>query len=193
MRQRSLFSVDVWPPRVADLAGLLCGPGQAVLVGRGAAARLSVVVAERWRADGIAAVCAQRGLSVELAVTGEGHPLVRTAFSADLVDLAACWTRGAVKAVPADLQLDGWLLRTWALAAGRYDGRGYVLGLDPKAPGTVGPLAVALAAAGLAGIPLGPRSGGPVLRVTGGRRLARLAELVGEPPAGAPEGAWPAG
>lgn len=191
MRQQSLFSVDARPPRVADLAGLLCGPGQAVFFGRGAAARLSVVVAQRWRADGIAAACTERGFGVELAVTDEGRALVRTPFSAELVELAQRWTRGAVKAVPVGIQLDGPVLRLWALAGGNHDGRGYALGLDPHAPGTADPLAAALARAGLAATALGPRSGGPALRVTGRRRLARFAELVGEPPAGATAAGWP--
>ncbi|MDT4987693.1 MAG: hypothetical protein QOI74_1787 [Micromonosporaceae bacterium] len=48
-----------------------------------------------------------------------------------------------------------------------------------------------LAAAGLPAVLLTPRAGGPAYRIVGRRRLARLAELVGEAPAGAPPGGWP--
>ena len=51
--------------------------------------------------------------------------------------------------------------------------------------------ALALAGIGVAGTLLGPRGGGPAVRVTGRRRLVRLAELVGDPPAEAPAGTWP--
>ncbi|MGI8652083.1 MAG: hypothetical protein ACR2I7_04725, partial [Geodermatophilaceae bacterium] len=49
----------------------------------------------------------------------------------------------------------------------------------------------ALAAAGLAGVLLGPRAGGPAYRIVGQRRSRRLVELVGPVPAQAPPGAWP--
>ena len=49
----------------------------------------------------------------------------------------------------------------------------------------------ALSAIGLPAALLSPRAGGPAYRITGRRRIARLAELVGDPPAAAPEGAWP--
>ena len=191
MRQLSFFSVEARPPRVADLAGLMCGPGQAVRFGLGGAARLSVVVAGKWRADALVTECAERGVGAEVAVSDEGNPLVRTAFRADLAELAAGWTRGAVKAVPAGLELDGAILRLWALAAGRSDGRSYQLGLDPRAPDTYEPLAAALARAGVTPVLLGPRGGGPALRIIGRRRLGRLAELVGAPAPGTPPLAWP--
>lgn len=191
MRQPSLFSALARAADPGDLAGLLCAQGQAHGFGRGAAARVSVVVPDRWRAVGIALACADRGLATESGRTAEEHYWVRTAFVAGLCPLAAAWTKGAVKAVPPTWQLDGESLRLWVLAAGAPDGRGYVLGLDPHAPGTHGPLAGAVAAIGLAATPLGPRAGGPALRVAGRRRLTRLAELVGEPPSAAPPGQWP--
>jgi len=49
----------------------------------------------------------------------------------------------------------------------------------------------ALAAIGLPPVLLSARAGGPAYRITGRRRIARLAELVGDPPDAAPEGAWP--
>ncbi|MGH3980406.1 MAG: hypothetical protein ACRDRZ_15600, partial [Pseudonocardiaceae bacterium] len=136
MGQLSLFSVQARAPLVADLAGLLCAQGQALGFGRETAARISVVLDGPWRADAVARAFAARGLVAQRHRTEAGHPLVRTAFLAELVPLAALWSRGAVKAVPAGLQLDGALLRLWAVAAGRCDGRGYTLGLDPHAPGT---------------------------------------------------------
>jgi hypothetical protein len=191
VRQLSFFSVDARPPVVADLAGMLCGPGQTVRFGGGGSARLSVVVAEPWRAAAVAGECAMRGVLAELATSDEGLPLVRTAFRADLAELAAAWTRGAVKAVPAGFVPDGGTLRLWAQVTGRRDGRGYLLGLDPRAPDTHEPLAAALARAGLTPVLLGPRGGGPAARITGRRRMARLAELVGNAPPIAPADVWP--
>ncbi len=49
----------------------------------------------------------------------------------------------------------------------------------------------ALAAAGLIAVFVGPKAGGPAYRIVGLRRVTRLAELVGEPPAGAPQASWP--
>jgi hypothetical protein len=51
----------------------------------------------------------------------------------------------------------------------------------------------ALAGAGVPGVLLGPRADGPAFRFVGSRRLARLRELVGDPPVGVPEAAWPSG
>jgi hypothetical protein len=189
--QMSFFSVDARPSAVADLAGVLCGHGQAVRFGRGGSARLSVVVADRWRVVALAAECAARGVVAELATSEEGLPLLRTAFRADLAGLAASWIRGAVKAVPVGFVPDGPALRLWAQTAGRPEGRGYLFGLDPHAPDTHEPLGAALTMAGLAPVLVGPRAGGPALRLTGRRRLGRLAELVGAVPPGAPPDAWP--
>lgn len=191
MRQPSLFSASAGTPLPADLAGVLCGQGQVLGFGHGVAARLSVVVDEPWRVAELTRACAARGLAAQRHVTDEGHPAMRTAFVAELALLAAVWTRGAVKAVPAGLQLDGAVLRMWALAAGSRDGRGYVLRLDTHAPGTHAPLATALADLGLPSTVLGARGGRPALRVSGRRRVARLAELVGEAPADAPDECWP--
>lgn len=192
VRQLSFFSVDARLPALVDLAGLLCGPGQTVRFGRGGAARLSVVVADSWRVRALAAECADRGVDVDLATSDDdGRPLLRTAFRADLADLATSWMRGAVKAVPDGLELDGHTLRLWAQAAGWSDGRGYLLGLDPHAPDTHEPLTAALVRIGLAPVLLGPRGGGPAVRVTGRRRLARLLELVGAAPPGADPDCWP--
>jgi hypothetical protein len=190
--QLSFYSADAREPCVADLAGLLCGPGQAVSFGRGTAARVSVVVAEPWRARALALSCAERGVHANVRRSEEGHPVVRTAFRADLAGLAGAWLRGAVKAVPDGFELDGSALRMWAVASGRVEATGYLLGLDPHAAGTHEPLMAALARSGLPATLLGARSGGPALRVTGRRRLRRLAELVGPTPPGVQEWTWPA-
>lgn len=190
MAQLSFFSAEANTPSVADLAGLLCGHGQVVSFGN-TAARLSVVVDEQWRADALAEAFAERGVEAELTVSEEEHPLVRTAFRADLIPLATAWTKGAVKAVPVGLTLDGARLRLWALAAGRWSDGGYLLALDPHAPDTHEPLGGALARCGLAATMLGARGGGPGLRVSGQRRLNRLAELVGLPPVEPAQAHWP--
>jgi hypothetical protein len=44
---------------------------------------------------------------------------------------------------------------------------------------------------GLPVIRLGPRGAGPALRISGMRRLRRLAELIGEPPDYTPAAHWP--
>ncbi|HVE95959.1 MAG TPA: hypothetical protein VNA67_03110 [Pseudonocardiaceae bacterium] len=191
MRQLSLFSDQARAAIPDDLAGLLCAQGQVHGFGRGTAARVSTVVAEQWRAVTIVRACTERALPAERGRTEEDHHWVRTAFVAGLLSLATAWTRGAVKAVPSGWQLDGAALRLWVVAAGTPDDRGYVLGLDPHAPDTYTPLAAALAAVGLAATPLGARAGGPALRISGRRRISRLAELVGESPPATPTGQWP--
>lgn len=187
----SFFSAEARHPRVADLAGLLCGPGQAVGFGRGTAARISVVVSEEWRARSLVRACAERAVDAEFGRSEEGRPMVRSAFRADLTELAAQWLRGAMKSVPREFAPDGPALRIWALSAGRFDAGGYLLGLDPNAPETHEPLAMALRRAGLSARLVGPRAGGPALRIAGRRRLERLAELVGPLPEGAIEQTWP--
>jgi hypothetical protein len=49
----------------------------------------------------------------------------------------------------------------------------------------------ALVGVGLPAMLVGAESGGPAYRIVGPRRITRLAELVGEPPPGAPVEAWP--
>ena len=191
--QLSFYSAEARQPGVGDLAGLLCGPGQAMGFGRGTAARVSVVVPNRGRATALATECAQRGVVAEVSPVEECGALVRTAFRADLTRLAANWLRdGAAKAVPSEFELDGAVLRFWALVSGGWVDSAYALGLDPDAPETHEPLLAALIGSGLPATLVSGPSGGPVLRVIGRRRLARLAELVGEPPRGVAEGDWPA-
>jgi len=185
--QLSLFSADARAATLSDLAGLLCGPGQIVRFGAGDQARLSIVLADAARAPAVRAACAAVGVAAQAVVTESGATALRTAFRCDLAALAKTWTRGTVKVVPEEWQLDGPALRLWALTAGAPDGRGgYLLGLDPHAPQTHQAL---VAAATRAGLP--PARVGGALRISGTRRVARLVELVGPPPARMPAGEWP--
>ncbi|HJV86383.1 MAG TPA: hypothetical protein VJ698_12990 [Noviherbaspirillum sp.] len=207
-RQLSLLSATVQAPAVEDLEGLLCGPGH--VVRRGDAARLSVVVPGGWRvAPLLAGLVALELAGDAVAVGGQRPPYggapyggvpaagtgmvsVRTAFDPRLVPVAARWFAGARLVAPAGLHLDGGRLRWWVLAAGRPDRLGYRLAVGPNAEPVWPAVGAALAAAGLPATFLGPRADGPAYRLVGGRRLARLRELVGEPPEGVPPGAWPA-
>ncbi|MGB3772343.1 MAG: hypothetical protein WBF79_11085 [Rhodococcus sp. (in: high G+C Gram-positive bacteria)] len=192
MSQLSFFSAESTPPDATDLAGLLAAQGQAVASsGR---TRISVVVDAQWRALAVADVIESCGFDAEITRTDEGRPLVRTAPIAELAPVASEWVRGAVKAVP-----DGWVpgpraLRAWVIASGRQeaDGSRFALGLDPHAPDTHPLLAQSLMRAGIAPTIVGSHSTSPALRVTGRRRLGRLIENIGEPPAGALDaGGWP--
>lgn len=186
----SFLAAGSGSPAVGDLEGLLAGPGQVVF--RDDAARLSVVVADPWRADALLAEFAQRGLGGEIVTGTAGELSARTAFDPVLRPTASRWARGSVKAPPPGFRLDGARLRTWALAAGITDSVGYVLRLGPSDVAVWRPMGVALRAAGLSGTYVGPRARGPGYRLVGGRRLARLREFVGEPPPGAPISDWPA-
>lgn len=190
MSQLSFFSAESEPPRVADLTGVLAATGQIVVHGDGA--RLSVVVDQPWRASALAALIDAAGLQSEITRTEENTPLVRTAVDPRLRVIAAQWTRGAVKTVPPQWLPGPRELRAWTLTAGSPDGDRYLLGLDPHAPDTYSPLASALMRVGIAPTLIGTRGGRPALRISGRRRLSRLVENVGEPPAGAEASAnWP--
>ncbi|QDQ96458.1 hypothetical protein [Tomitella fengzijianii] len=194
MQQLSLFAAESEEPSPSDLAGLLAAGGHAVATGAGA--RISIIVDDPWRARAILlmmeqALPAGRPQAAEILETDEGRRLARTDPAPELRRLAGQWQRGAAKRVP-----DGWTpsaraLRAWSLAAGRAVDGHYLLGLDPHAEQTHQPLAAALARAGIAVTVIGPRGGGPAVRVTGRRRLARLRENIGDPPPDAPPDAWP--
>jgi hypothetical protein len=196
-KQLNLFGVEAAAPRPADLAGLLAGPGQVVRMG--GTARVSVVVETLWRARTLHAELAERGIGATLVATVDEHIAVRSAYTTVLAPLGASWLRGAVKLPPAGFWLDGRRLRLWVLAAGHADPLGFTLRLAPPVgaatrsgddPAWV-PVGMALAAAGLPGILLGPRAGGPAYRIVGRRRIGRLAELVGDRPPGVPDEGWP--
>ncbi|MCV7422325.1 hypothetical protein H7K45_17395 [Mycobacterium yunnanensis] len=194
MSQLSFFSAEAVPPAVADLTGILAGPGQVVVVGQGKdrAARLSVVVDAQWRAEALAAMIADAGLVAEIGRTDENTPLVRTAPDPLLSAIATSWTRGAVKTVPPQWLPGPRELRAWTLAAGMPEADRYLLGLDPHAPDTHTALAAAMMRVGIAPTLIGTRGTHPALRISGRRRLSRLVENVGEPP-GEPEAFhnWP--
>jgi hypothetical protein len=191
IRQLSIFGVEASAPEPGDLAGLLAGGGQVVRLG--GTARVSVVVDHPWRAAVLVAECARRGLAATCVSTVEDHIGVRTAFSALLTPLAETWLTGAVKRAPRGLILDGRALRLWAVAAGRRDGAtAYALPLGRSDEAAWESVGAALAAVGLAAQLVSPRGGaGPSYRLVGRRRVARLAEMVGEPPRQAPVEAWP--
>jgi hypothetical protein len=173
---------------------VLAASGQIVLVGAPdvQGARLSVVVDQQWRASALAEMIREAGLVAETGSTDEGSPLVRTAVDSALVDIAAEWTRGAVKTVPPRWLPGPRELRAWTLAAGSPEGDHYLLGLDPHAPDTHSPLASALMRVGIAPTLIGTRGGHPALRISGRRRLSRLVENVGDPPDGVDAAAlWP--
>jgi hypothetical protein len=188
-RQLSLFGAEAAPPVPADLEGLLAGPGQVVRMG--GTARVSVVVDQPWRARVLRDEMGTRGLGVTCVSTVEDHIGVRTAYTAALAPLAVAWLRGAVKVPPQGFCLDGRRLRLWSAAAGTLEGLDFTLGLGANDEPAWPAVGAALAAIGLAAALLSPRAGGPAYRVSGRRRIARLAELVGDPPAAAPEGSWP--
>lgn len=181
----SLFSAAARPPGPGDLAGLLCGPGDVELFGRGSAARVTVALDRPWRAVALRTELAERGIagrSVHVERGAEGV-LLRTAFRADLAALGMAWCAGRGKEVPAGFRLDGGALRLWALAAGAHAERGYRLTLDPGAPATHEPVADALRAAGMDTRPVRQRDGRPALLLHGRKRLERFTELIGELPA----------
>ncbi|MGM1060966.1 hypothetical protein [Saccharothrix sp. Mg75] len=191
MGQLSFFSAEARQPCVGDLAGLLCGPGQALGFARGRAARVSVEVDGPERGAAVVAALGERGVQARVEDV-EGSWQVTTAFRTDLTGLAGQWLDDGGKVVPGGFALDGGVLRLWALAAGRWVEPGYWLGLDPRAPDTHEVLRKALATSGLPSTLLTGKAGGPALRVVGRRRLERLAELVGRAPSGVAERTWPA-
>ena len=123
--------------------------------------------------------------------------MVRTPFTTRLLPLARRWTTGALVRPPDRFHFDGRRLRWWSLAAGAPDALGYTLGLGAGLGGgeeTWSRVGAALAQEGIPGTFVGPRGTGqrePAYRIVGARRLARLRELVGDPPPGVPPETWP--
>ncbi|MDQ3733046.1 MAG: hypothetical protein M3400_03425 [Actinomycetota bacterium] len=188
--QLALFDDEAADLEIADLEGLLVAG--AALVQRSAEARLSIVVNEQWRASTIVEAFDRRGLPGEEVQTFNGQFGVRTPFHRSLMPMVVGWSRGSSKLPPPDWHLTPARVRLWALASGRSDSSGYLLGLgrtDEAACWTAA--GTALAAVGLAGTMLGPRAGGPAYRIVGLRRTRRLCELVGAAPPQAPPQAWP--
>lgn len=189
MAQLSFYSAEANEPDTGDLAGLLCSQGQLAEFAR-TAARLTVPLDEPWRAHALVRELGRRGVTGTYVRAEDGAHGVRTAFRADLLPLAEDWTKEGEKFAPSGLTLDGGALRMWVLAAGTWLAGSYLLGLDQDAPDTYETVRGALAAAGL---PTTLHVGeGPGLRISGSRRLRRLAELVGSAPSAAAETHWPA-
>lgn len=183
MSQYSLFGAAAAEPSLGDLDGVLLGGGHWVRAGD--TARLSVVVAEQWRATALAGEFTHRGIDgPDAIVAAEDGWSVRTAFSATLADSAARWTRGANEGAPRDFALTPGGLRLWAVVCGRYDEAGYLLGTPRVDVGLHLAAGAQLSRLGVAAVSIGVR-GGPGWRVTSAKRLRRLAELVGAPPEGA--------
>lgn len=190
LRQLSLFGIEAGTPEPADLAGLLAGPGQVVRMG--GTARVSVVVEARWRAAVLVNELRVRGFTATCVATPEGHVGVRTPYSTRLAPLAVAWLQESVKLPPPGFGLNGRRLRLWMAAAGEREGNEVTLRIGGCEDGVPVRLQRALAAIGLPSeVVDGPLGSGPALRVSGRRRLNRLAEVVGEAPLQAPEGAWP--
>lgn len=186
MAQLSFYSAEANQPDAGDLAGLLCCQGQLAEFAR-TAARLTLPLEQRWRVRAIRLELAARGIDATPTIGEDGALGVRTAFRADLLPLAEEWTKEGEKFAPSGLVLDGGALRLWVLAAGDWLGSHYLLSLDPTAPDTYDTVRGAL---GFAGLPATLQGAG--LRISGRRRLGRLAELVGSPPSGDAEEHWPA-
>ncbi|MEV4825439.1 hypothetical protein [Micromonospora sp. NPDC049274] len=189
-RQLVFFGADAAEPTVADLAGLLAGPGEVVRMG--GTARLAVRVDAAWRVHVLVAELALRGLAASWEPTEDERHTVRTSYTRLLKPLAVAWLHGPTKRPPAIFHLTGRRLRLWLAAAGTPEPpSGFLLRLGAGDQESWDAIGAALAAAGLAGTFVGPDEGGPAYRITGRRRLARLAELVGGPPPTAPTDAWP--
>ena len=190
MTQPTLWSAGAREPAVTDLEGLLAGPGH--IVKRGDSARIGIIVTPE-RADRLARLLdLELGMQVELTDVDSGSGIaVRTPWLAALLPVAAAWQRGSSIVPPPGRQLDGARLRWWLVAAGRRSDAAYTLPLAATSEGAWPGVGAALSYAGVAGVLVGPRAGGPAYRVVGQRRLSRLRELVGDPPAGVPEGDWP--
>ncbi|MGN6609274.1 MAG: hypothetical protein ACTHMS_19955, partial [Jatrophihabitans sp.] len=192
--QFSLFGAAAATPALADLDGVLLAGGhwvRGVAADGRPAARLSIVVGEPWRAAALVDAFTALGLGdgdAGIADTAVGVA-ARTAFAERLLPPSQRWTRGANEVPPADLVLTANGLRLWAIAAGRRDETGYLLG-TPEADDPLHRTAGAqLARLGVAAVSIAAR-GGPGWRVTSVRRLRRLVELLGPAPAGG-EAQWP--
>ncbi|MFU8851677.1 hypothetical protein ACNAW0_11950 [Micromonospora sp. SL1-18] len=188
VRQPSLFSTEAADPSLADLAGLLAGPGEVVRMG--GTARLAVVVGAAWRVHVLVAELGARGVAASWEPTEDGRHLVRTAYATTLAPLATAWLRGTAKRPPTGFHLNGRRLRLWLTAAGVVGPVGVQLGLGPADEECRSRVRAALAAVGLPAAFVEPDEGGPAYRITG-RRVARLAELVGDRPKATPTAEWP--
>ena len=188
MSQFSLFGAAAAEPSLDDLDGVLLAGG--LWVRNGPAARLSIVVADRWRADALSAEFDLRTVRADDdVVPAEGGYGVRTAFTDRLTPVAARWSRGANQGPPPGFALTAAGLRLWALATGHTDPAGYLLGTARPDDVIHSSAGAQLSRLGVAAVSV-PSRGGPGWRVTSHKRIRRLAELLGPAPeGGAPD--WP--
>ncbi|MFB9237025.1 hypothetical protein ACFFWC_15920 [Plantactinospora siamensis] len=186
--QPSLFGVAAVEPSIADLAGLLAGPGQ--LDRMGGTVRVSVLVDDPWRVHVLMAELDRRGLVASWSRADHRYG-VRTSYTVGLAALGRGWLAGGTKRPPAGFHLDGPRLRLWTAAAGEPDGDGFVLRLGAADTAWWPLVGGALAAVGLPADLVPAGAAGPAYRIEGRRGTARLAELVGERPPAAPPGRWP--
>lgn len=188
MTQLSLFSADLTPPVGDDLGGLLAANGRLETAADGV--RLEIRLPDPWRARALVRECRVRDVEAHVQVDDQ-VTVLRTDPAPALAELSAHWLDGSIKVVPREVELSAGLMRCWAIAAGRPAPVGYLLGLDPQTPDIHEVLAGWCAAIGLAGSLIGPRAGGPAMRIVGLRRCTRLADMVGTPPPEAPTGQFP--
>ncbi len=156
-------------------------------------ARISVVVEERWRAAALVGEMRIRGLTATCVSTVEENLGVRTPYSSVLAPLARAWLAGAVKLPPPGFALEGRRLRLWMMAAGYREPQAVTLRVGRCEEPVAHVLQRALASVGLPSDIVGAtgRTAGPSLRISGRRRIGRLAELIGDPPPSAPADEWP--
>lgn len=167
-RQLVIFSADSARPSTADIAGLLVGAAHVTTMG--GTARVSVMVDAAWRVHALAAEFAARRLSIVWEQAQDSY-WVRTNYSTALKDLR-----------PPSF-LDGVRLRLWFMASGSLEEESIILKLGNNH---------ALARRALAPLGLdGAIERGPVIRIEGSGKVARLADLIGERPPSAPQSAWP--
>ena len=186
--QFSLFGAEAVAPTLEDLDGILLAGGHWARTGEDA--RLSVVVADAWRAEALAEAFAARAIEdAEPIADGPVGLSVRTTFDARLIVHAARWTRGAREAPPPGLMLTPGGLRLWAIASGIRNDAGYLLGTaEPDDPVHTA-AGAQLSRLGVAAVSIASRQQ-PGWRVTSAKRLRRLAELLGPPPPGG-DPDWP--
>jgi hypothetical protein len=178
-QQFSLFGAAAAEPARDDLDGVLLAGGH--WVRNAGTARLSVVVADVWRADALAEEFDARGLAgADTIVPAEGGWSVRTVFTTELAESAARWSRGADEGPPLGFVLTAGGLRLWTAAAGVRDGGGYLLGTDRPDSALHLVAGAQLSRLGLAAVSV--VRGGPGWRITSVKRLRRFAELVGPAP-----------
>ena len=71
MSQLSFFSADLTPPRVEDLGGLLAAHGQISRSGSGA--RLSILLADTWRAKALVREFRVRDVEAEFLTAADAR------------------------------------------------------------------------------------------------------------------------